>query len=106
MPLSARKYSNKRRTRSHELEAFLGEGTALATSAVLATLRQLGIDLSDEEFEWILSDLDPRKGKYVKVERIVLLVYAHRQRVMDLVWIKVRNAVMDPNKCYLTFLSS
>ena len=89
-----------------QLEAFLGEGTALATSAVLATLRQLGIDLSDEEFEWILSDLDPRKGKYVKVERIVLLVYAHRQRVMDLVWIKVSNAVMDPNKCCLTFLSS
>ena len=38
-----------------QLGAFVTEGTALATSALLAALRQLGVDVSDAEFDAIAS---------------------------------------------------
>ena len=72
-----------------QLSAFVGDGSALATPALLAALRQLGIDLSDGEFECVLRDLDPRGTRYAKVEAVVLLVRAHRERVTHTVWLKV-----------------
>ena len=72
-----------------QLEAFLGEGTAMANSTMLAALRQLGIDLTDQEFEWMVSVVDPRGTKYVEVEKFVQYVQAYRERIIDVVWLKV-----------------
>lgn len=72
-----------------QLATFVGESTALATSALLAAFRQLGIDLTDEEFELCLQDLDPRHTQYCKVEEVVLLIRAHRERVTFSAWLKV-----------------
>ena len=88
-----------------QLEAFLGEGSAMTTNAVLAALRQMGIDLSDQEFDWVLNNIDPRKKKYIKVETFVLLVHAHRERVMDVVWIKVRGGRLWSSNGYAAFMT-
>jgi hypothetical protein len=60
-----------------QLAAFVGDGTALATPALLAALRQLGIDLTDDDYSIILRDIDPRGTQYAKIEAVVLLVH-HR----------------------------
>jgi Ca2+-binding EF-hand superfamily protein len=50
-----------------QLAAFVGEGTALATPALLAALRQLGVDLTDGDFDAACRDLDPNSSRYAKV---------------------------------------
>jgi len=72
-----------------QLAAFVGDGSALATPALLAALRQLGIDLTDEEYDFVLADLDPRGSRYAKVEAVVLLVRAHRERVAGAAWLQL-----------------
>jgi len=72
-----------------QLSAFVGDGSALATPALLAALRQLGVDLTDAEYRAVLKDLDPRNTLYAKVEAVVLLVRAHRERITHTAWLKV-----------------
>jgi len=72
-----------------QLSAFVGDGSALATPALLAALRQLGVDLTDAEYRAVLKDLDPRSTLYAKVEAVVLLVRAHRERITHTAWLKV-----------------
>lgn len=72
-----------------QIAAFVGDGSALATGALLAALRQLGVDLAEDEFALVLGDLDPRASRYAKVEAFTLLVRAHRERIASSVWIKL-----------------